>query len=76
MSVVYSTKDVAVMMNVPTWRIVRLFELGLVDEPPQRIGGKRAISRDQLPAIITALAAHKWLTGAVQFDQPALSASA
>jgi hypothetical protein len=55
-----SMGELADTLGVQTWRIARLFELGLLDEPP-RLSGRRIIPKSQIPAIIDALRAKGWL---------------
>lgn len=56
----FTTREIAELLDVDTWRIQRLFEdLDLPE--PARFGGKRIISADLIPAIIDALRARRWL---------------
>ena len=48
------------MLGVQSWRIARLFEVGLVPEPP-RIGRRRLISKSAIPEIVDALRSRGWL---------------
>jgi predicted site-specific integrase-resolvase len=59
MPTVLSTRDVADLLGVETWRVRRLFEDGTLPEPG-RFVGKRAIPRELLPRIIDALRARGW----------------
>ena len=52
--------ELADALGVQSWRIARLFELGLVPEPP-RLSGRRIISKTLVPAIIEALERRGWL---------------
>lgn len=56
----FSTREAAVELGTVEWRVRRLFEDGTLPEPP-RFAGKRAIPREQLPAIAQALRARGWL---------------
>ncbi len=47
-------------LGVQGWRIARLFETGLVPEPP-RVAGRRMIPRSMVPQIIRALEGRGWL---------------
>ena len=55
-----TTREAADELGSVEWRVRRLFETGTLTEPP-RFAGKRAIPRDQLPAIADALRARGWL---------------
>ena len=55
-----TTADVAKMLNVTDWRVRRVYELGLLPDPP-RFAGKRAIPSKTLPALIDALRSRGWL---------------
>ena len=63
----FTTREVAELLGTWTWRIRRLFEDGTLPEPA-RFGGKRAIPKAALPAIVDALRARGWLAPA---DTPA-----
>lgn len=56
----YTTRELAELLEVSTWRIQRCFERGDLSEPP-RFGGKRAIPRSMIPAVVDALRARGWL---------------
>lgn len=58
----FTTREVADLLGSKTWRIRRLFEDGTLDEPP-RFAGKRAISRQMIPAVLDALRIRGWLPG-------------
>lgn len=47
-------------LGVQGWRIARLFELGLVPEPP-RLAGRRLIPETMVPEIVRALKEKGWL---------------
>ena len=55
-----STGELAVEIGVQTWHIARLFELGVLPEPP-RVAGRRVIDRAIIPEIIEALVQKGWL---------------
>ena len=57
---VTSVGELADRLRVQSWRIARLFELGLVAEPP-RISGRRAIPVALVPNIVAALRQRGWL---------------
>jgi hypothetical protein len=60
MAPLFSTGQVAEMLNQPRWHILRIFEDGNVPEPA-RLAGKRVIPGELLPAIIEALKARGWI---------------
>jgi hypothetical protein len=47
-------------LQVQSWRIARLFELGILPEPP-RVGRNRAIPKTMVPQIVDELRASGWL---------------
>ena len=55
----YSTGQLAVFLGVPVWRVARLFELGVLQEPA-RLGRQRAIPRASVPHVIDALRQRGW----------------
>lgn len=55
-----TTRQVADIFGVAPWRIRRLYELNVLSEPP-RFGGRRVVSRCDLPHILDALRERKWL---------------
>lgn len=55
-----SLGEVADHLSVQSWRIARLFELGVLPEP-ERVAGRRMISTDLIPAVAEALRARGWL---------------
>jgi len=55
-----STGEAADVLHTQTWRVARVIELGLVDDP-DRIGGRRVIPDTLLPQIKAALIAKGWL---------------
>jgi hypothetical protein len=70
MPTVLSTREVASMLNVPSWRIRRLFEEGELVEPP-RVAGRRVVPASMLPAIIDALRNRDWLPEAAEMMEAA-----
>jgi len=52
--------EVGDSLGVQSWRIARLFELGVLPEPV-RIGGRRLIPKSMIPDIVDALRARGWL---------------
>ena len=58
-----TTKQVAQMLGTDEWRVRRLYETGRLPEP-ERFAGRRAIPRDQIPAIVEALRERGWLQSA------------
>ncbi|MDA0240701.1 MAG: hypothetical protein O2955_06320 [Planctomycetota bacterium] len=60
----HTTKDVAKMHGIETWRVRRLFEDGTLPEPP-KLGAYRMIPDEMIPAIREALERRGWLRGDV-----------
>lgn len=58
-----SVGELAERYRVQSWRIARLFERGVVEEPP-RVAGRRMIPSSLIPAIENALRAKGWLASA------------
>ena len=56
----FSTAELAAILGTDEWRVRRLFEAKVIDEP-ERFAGKRAICSSQIPAIVDALRARGWL---------------
>lgn len=56
----FTTRSIADLLGTEEWRVRRLYELGVLDEP-ERFAGKRAIEREQIPAIVDALRDRGWL---------------
>lgn len=56
----FTTREVADLFKSQTWRVRRLYEDGTLPEPP-RFAGKRAIPREQLPAIVDELRRRGWI---------------
>ena len=57
---IYTTRQVAELLGVDTWKVRRLFENGTVEEPP-KFGGKRAIPASLIPTLCEAMQARGWL---------------
>jgi hypothetical protein len=57
---IYSTGDVAKIFDTDVWRIRRLYEDGMLQEP-SRLAGKRAIPSESIPSIVDALREKHWL---------------
>jgi hypothetical protein len=55
-----SLGEVADLLSVQSWRIARLFELGVLPEP-ERVAGRRMIPSDIVPEVADALRARGWL---------------
>jgi len=49
-------------LGVQSWRIARLFELGLLREPP-RVARRRLIPKSMVPTIVDLLRDRGWLPG-------------
>jgi hypothetical protein len=64
---IYSTRQVAEVLGVETWRIQRLFEDGTLVEP-ERFAGKRAIPPTLIPRIVDALRQRHWLPEAAEAE--------
>ena len=62
---VTSIGELADALGVQSWRIARLFELGILDEPP-RISNRRVIPKSLIPAIVDALRSRGWLPEKVE----------
>ena len=58
-----SLGELADTLSVQSWRIARLYELGILPEPP-RVGRQRVIPKTSVPAIVDALRARGWLPAA------------
>jgi len=59
MSDLLTTREIGDLLGQPEWRIRRVAD-ELVP-PVSRFGGKRAITRGRIPAIVAALLARGWL---------------
>ena len=56
-----SLGEVADLLSAQSWRIARLFELGVLPEP-ERVAGRRMIPREMVPEVAEALRNRGWLT--------------
>ena len=55
-----TTTNVADVLGVEPWRVIRVFEEGLVPEPP-KFARRRVITPELVPKIVTALRSKGWL---------------
>jgi hypothetical protein len=55
----FTTGELGDFLGVQAWRIARLFELGILVEPP-RVGGRRLIPQSMIPDIVDALRTRGW----------------
>ena len=58
-----TTGDLGDTLGVQSWRIARLFEMGVLPEP-SRIGGRRLIPKSMIPEIVDALRNRGWFPDA------------
>jgi len=58
----FTTGELGDYLGVQSWKIARLFELEIIDEPA-RIGGRRLIPKNLVPVVIAALQERNWLGG-------------
>jgi len=56
----FTTRELNDALGTQAWRIARLFELGIVPEPP-RSGGRRLIPKSMAPVVMDALCARGWV---------------
>jgi hypothetical protein len=56
----YTSGELGDLLGVQAWKISRLFELSLLEEPP-RIGGRRLIPRTLIPTIVARLLERGWI---------------
>ena len=56
----YTTRQIADLLQVEPWRIARLYESGRLREP-ERFAGRRVIPGRTIPAIVDALRERNWL---------------
>jgi len=54
-----SLGELAELLSVQSWRIARLFELGILPEP-DRVSGRRLIPKTMVPEVVDALSARGW----------------
>ncbi len=57
---IYTTRQLAEILGVETWRVRRLFQNGTLPEP-SRFAGRRAIPGTMIPAVIDGLRDRGWL---------------
>jgi hypothetical protein len=57
----YTTRELADILDTDEWRVRRLYELGVLPEPP-RFANKRIICPSAIPTIVDALRQRGWLT--------------
>ena len=55
-----TTGELGDALGVQAWRVARLFELGILPDPP-RVAGRRMIPKQMVPAVVDALRARGWL---------------
>ena len=55
-----SLGELAELLSVQSWRIARLFELGILPEP-ERIAGRRMIRKEMVVDVVDALRERGWL---------------
>ncbi|MEM8495918.1 MAG: hypothetical protein AAF663_11090, partial [Planctomycetota bacterium] len=55
----YTTRELADLLGTDAWRVRRLFELGVLPEPP-RCGQARAIPREMIGEVAAALRDRGW----------------
>jgi hypothetical protein len=63
-----SLGEVADLLTVQSWRIARLFELGVLPEP-QRVAGRRMIPKEMVLEVAEALRARGWLTKPCEMNE-------
>ena len=59
-SPVTTTGAIADALGVQSWRVARLFELGILPEPA-RLSGRRIIPKEMVPYVVDALRNRGWL---------------
>lgn len=64
----FTTEETAQLFETDAWRIRRLFELKILDEP-ERFGNSRIIDGSMIPAIVDALRGKGWLPDGERDDQ-------
>ena len=55
-----TTGELGDMLGVQAWRVARLFELGILPDPP-RVAGRRMIPKQMVPEVMDALRGRGWL---------------
>ena len=56
----FTTGELGDFLGVLAWKISRLFELGILNEPT-RVGGRRLIPQSLIPAVVDSLRDRGWL---------------
>ena len=56
----FSSGELGDLLGIQAWKVSRLFELGVLKEPP-RVGGRRLIPKSMVPEIVDALRERGWL---------------
>ena len=56
----FTSGELGDFLGVQAWKIARVFELGILEEP-DRVGGRRLIPKSLIPAIVDALRDRGWL---------------
>lgn len=56
----FTSGELGDFLGIQAWKISRLFELGIVDEP-DRVGGRRLIPKWMIPCIVSALQDRGWV---------------
>ena len=62
-----SLGELADLLSVQSWRIARLFELGILQEP-QRVSGRRLIPKTMVPQVVDSLKSRGWLPESPEVD--------
>lgn len=63
----FTSGELGDFLGVQAWKISRLFELGILEEP-DRVGGRRLIPKSLIPSIVDALRDRGWLPVRTQPD--------
>ncbi len=56
----FTSGELGDLLGVQSWKIARLFELGIMREPP-RVGGRRLIAKSLVPQVVESLRLRGWL---------------
>jgi hypothetical protein len=56
----FSLGEAGDLLSTQSWRIARLFDMGILEEPP-RVGRRRLIPESMIPIIAAALRERGWL---------------
>lgn len=57
----FTSGELGDFLGVQAWKISRLFELGILQEP-NRVGGRRLIPKSMIPSVVDALRDRGWLS--------------